>query len=203
MTRFRLGESGTEPGFGSSQADCRHAYSLTVLRRGRSVQVDRFRESLLPVLGRQIWWGRCLEHAMGKTECIQDGAAGAGGLEVGFCFGRPGGSCLNRDLGDLGMGRIADWLRFRYGFGCGGWFRRQLVWAWRGCSGAGGCGGDGADEGVGGRGCGGRWRARGCFLTTKLSRHVLGALLHHTPKFMVQFLGQALYIRGRLFPVRQ
>ena len=60
ITRFWPGENGFEPGFGSSQAACRHAYSLTVLRRDRFVQVDRFRESLLPVLGRQMWWGSCL-----------------------------------------------------------------------------------------------------------------------------------------------
>ena len=60
ITRFRLGESGIEPGFGSSQADCRHAYSLTVLRRGSSVQMDRFWENLLPVWGLQMWWRSCL-----------------------------------------------------------------------------------------------------------------------------------------------
>ena len=47
-------------------------------------------------------------------------------------------------------------------------------------------------EGVGGHCCGGRWRARGCFLTIKLLLHVLGELLHCAQWLVVQSLGLSI-----------
>ena len=73
---------------------------------------------------------------------------GCGKIGSGILIWEGGGGCLNQDLRDLGISRIADWLRVDKRCRCGGWSRRQLDWACRGCPGAGRRGGDGAGEGV-------------------------------------------------------
>ena len=57
---------------------------------------------------------------MGKIRCVQTGCGGRGKIGSGIVNWEGGGGCLNQDLRDLGISRIADWLRVDKRCRCGG-----------------------------------------------------------------------------------